>query len=238
MIDCLHDDFQWEVSYTYDTSYSCEESGCNQEGICRCGEIQYEVITSIDVSKMSKKIYDSIFDNSISTKRNNIINSVLGDINVDIERYTIDRILRSHKIWNPAKWTIKIGNGYYGQEVDSITMRQDVIQNLETDLEKAFEITDLTKRIEFLLELENGFILDDLKRSTYSIETIDINDVIFGNKEHHKKVKSKDLDFYSDRNYNGIRGIVQKKGDKWKIIDGYHRLSKTENKMVKVIVCS
>ena len=40
----------------------------------------------------------------------------------------------------------------------------------------------------------------------------------------------------ADKNYSGIRGILKKDGLQWKVIDGYHRLSKTENKMVKVLI--
>jgi hypothetical protein len=238
MIECLGDNFQYEVSYTYDTHYSCHESGCNEEGICRCGEIIYEVITEVDISKITNKIYDSIFDKSISTKRHNLINSVLWGITDDIEKYTIDRILRVNKIWNTSKWEIKICNGYYGQEVESVNLRQDIVEKLENHLENALSISNLTERIEFLLSIENGWILDEIKDSTYSVEEINKDDIIFGNLEHYKKVQRQDLEFYSDKNYKGIRAIVKKDGDKWKIVDGYHRLSKTENKMVKVLVCN
>jgi hypothetical protein len=46
-----------------------------------------------------------------------------------------------------------------------------------------------------------------------------------------------DLSFYDDSKYTGIRGVVIKNKNKWKIIDGYHRLSKTEMPKVKVISC-
>jgi hypothetical protein len=238
MIDCLREDFQWEVSYDYETTYSCEESGCNEEGICRCGAIYDESINSVDLNKISDRLYNYIFDKSLSTKRNNIINSVLYGVTDEIEKYTIDRILRINKIWNTSKWEIEVGGGYYGQEIRSINLRQDIIEKLEVNLEKAFDISDLNKRIEFLLELENGWILEELKGLTYTIQEIDRDDLIFGNLEHYKRVQREDLDFYSDKNYKEIRGIVKKNGDKWKIIDGYHRLSKTENRKVKVLVCN
>jgi hypothetical protein len=238
MIDCLRDDFQWEVLYEYDTSYSCEESGCNEEGICRCGTIYDESINSVDLNKISDRLYNYIFDKSLSTKRNNIINSVLYGVTDEIEKYTIDRILRSNKIWDKSIWEIVVGGGYYGQEISSINLRQDIIEKLESDLERAFDISDLNKRIEFLLELENGWILDEIKGLKYTIQEIDRDDLIFGNLEHYKRVQREDLNFYSDKNYKGIRGVVKKNGDKWKIIDGYHRLSKSENRKVKVLVCN
>lgn len=238
MIDCLRDDFQWEISYDCSTLYSCEEYGCHEEGICRCAVIYDESITDIDLNKISNKIYNYVFDKSLSTKRNNIINSILYGVTDEIEKYTIDRILRINKIWNTSKWEIEVGGGYYGQEINSINLKPDIIEKLENDLERAFDISDLNKRIEFLLELENGWILDELSGLTYIVQEIDRDDLIFGNLEHYKRVQREDLEFYSDKNYKGIRGLVKKNGDKWKIIDGYHRLSKSENRRVKVLVCN
>ena len=236
MIEALRNDFKYMVSYNYDTIYSCEESGCNEEGICRCGYITNTQLNSVDVSSIATNVYSEIFDNSISTKRNNIINSLWG-ISEDIEKYTIDRILRINKVWKPEFWNINVAGGYYGQEVDEVVLIEDVVQKLNTQLEKAFDMDNLTKRIEYLLELENGFILEDIKDKKYRIVVIDIDDIIFTNLEHKSRVLIEELEHYSDRNYKGIRAIVKKDSmNKWKLIDGYHRLSKTENKLVKVLV--
>ena len=88
------------------------------------------------------------------------------------------------------------------------------------------------------MTIENGFILEDIKNGKYNISVIDIDDIIFSNTEHKRKVVIEELEHYSDRNYKGIRGIVKKDGLKFKLIDGYHRLSKTENKLVKVLIIS
>jgi hypothetical protein len=235
MIEALRNDFKYMVSYNYDTIYSCEESGCNEEGICRCGYITNTYLYKVDVSAIVTNIYSEIFDNSISTKRNNAINS-LWDISEDIEKYTIDRILRVNKVWKPEFWDINVTGGYYGQEVDEVVLIEDIVQKLNSQLEKAFDIDNLTERIEYLLNLENGFILEDIKDKKYRVVVIDIDDIVFTNSEHKSRVLIEDLEHYSDRNYKGIRGIVKKDGFKFKLIDGYHRLSKTENKLVKVLV--
>lgn len=237
MIEALRKDFKYSVSYNYDTEYSCEESGCIEEGICRCGHITNTYLTKVDITALTTNIYMEIFDNSISTKRHNTINSLWG-ITEEVEKYTIDRILRINKVWKPEFWEINVSGGYYGQEVSDVVFVEDMVQKLNIQLEKAFEIDNLTKRIEYLLELENGFILDDLKDKRYSVSVIDIDDIIFPNKDHKKRVLIEELEHYSDRNYKGIRGIVKKDGKKFRLIDGYHRLSKTENKLVKVLVVS
>lgn len=235
MIEALRNDFKYMVSCGYDTIYSCEEDGCDEDGICRCGCIINTHLNDVYVSSIVDNIYSEIFDNSISIKRHNAISSLWG-ISKEIEKYTIDRILRINKIWKPEFWNINVGGGYYGQEINEIVLTEDIVQILNTQLDKAFDIDNLTERIEYLLELENGFILDDIKGKEYKVLIIDIDDIIFSNNEHHKRVIIEELEHYSDKNYTGIRGIVQKDGVKWKVIDGYHRLSKTENKLVKVLV--
>lgn len=237
MIEALRNDFKYSVSYNYDTEYSCEESGCIEEGICRCGYITNTYLYNVDISALTSNIYSEIFDNSISTKRHNTINSLWG-ITTEIDKYTIDRILRINKVWKPEFWEVNVGGGYYGQEVSDVVLTENIVQKLNTQLEKAFEIDNLTERIEYLLELENEFILDDIKDKNYTISVIDIDEIIFSNPDHKRRVLVEELEHYSDKNYKGIRGIVKKDGKKFKLIDGYHRLSKTENKMVKVLVVS
>lgn len=235
MIETLRNDFKYMVSYDYDTIYSCEESGCNEEGICRCGHITNTYLNKVDVSAIVTNIYSEIFDNSISTKRHNAINSLWG-ISEEIQKYTIDRILRVNKIWKPQFWDINVSGGYYGQEIDEVVLIEDMVLKINSQLERAFQIDNLTERVEYLLTLENGFILDDIKDKKYHISVIDIDDIIFSNTEHQRKIIIEELEHYSDRNYSGIRGVVKKDGIKFKLIDGYHRLSKTENKLVKVLV--
>ncbi len=235
MIKALRNDFKYMVSYNCDTEYSCSESGCYDEGICRCGYITNTYLNRVDVSAIVTDIYSTIFDNSISTKRNNAINSLWG-ISEEIEKYTIDRILRLNKIWKPELWNISVSGGYYGQEVDEIVLVEEVVQKLNSQLEKAFDIDNLKERIDYLLELENGFVLDELKDKKYCVSVINIDDIVFPNTDHKRRVLTEELYHYSDKNYKGIRGIVKKDVMKWRVIDGYHRLSKTENKLVKVLV--
>lgn len=236
MIKIVGTNFKYHLEYDYDTNRYCSEHGCDDEGICRCSSIENAKVIDIRIPSVVNEIYANYFDNTLSTKRNSTINTILGGVTKEIDIYTIDRILRINKIWNPEFWNINVGGGYYGQEINEIFLTEDIVQILNTQLDKAFDIDNLTERIEYLLELENGFILDDIKGKEYKVLIIDIDDIIFSNNEHHKRVIIEELEHYSDKNYTGIRGIVQKDGVKWKVIDGYHRLSKTENKLVKVLV--
>ena len=46
--------------YDYNTEYSCEESGCHVESICRCGRIIDARVESVDLSYLTNEIYDQL----------------------------------------------------------------------------------------------------------------------------------------------------------------------------------
>jgi hypothetical protein len=229
--------FQYNGVYVdYSYSYDCESYGCDEEGICRCGSIHNEHVDSVDVSSIVKRIYDDFFEQGKAADRNNAINEVLYGIGKDIDIYTIDRIIRSYKIWENENWNIEVEGGYYGQEVGDVTIKESIADKIEEELLTVFSLPSLKEKIEYLLKLEYGKILPEIADSSYESIVIDKDDVIFGVEKHLKKVMKKDLDFYSDKNYNSIRGIVKKSGDKWQVVDGYHRIFSTKFPRVKVLV--
>jgi len=231
--------FQYNGIYIdYNYIYDCESYGCDEEGICRCGSIENEYVESVDVSLIVKKIYNDFFEQGKAADRNNTINEVLYGIGKDIDIYTIDRILRSYKIWETQNWNIEVEGGYYGQEVGDVKIKESIADKIEEELLTVFSLPSLKEKIEYLLKVEYGKILPEIVDSTYEYIVIDKDDIIFGVEKHLNKVMKKDLDFYSDKNYNGIRGIVVKSGDKWRVIDGYHRIFSTKWPKVKVLVAT
>lgn len=231
--------FQYNGVYIdYSYSYNCESYGCDEEGICRCGSIHNESVESVDVSLLVKKIYDDFFAQGKAADRNNTINEVLYGIGKDIDIYTIDRIIRSYKIWESENWDIEIEGGYYGQETGDVTIKESIADKIEEELLTVFSLPTLKEKIEYLLKVEYGKVLPELSNCSYESIVIDKDDVVFGVEKHLNKVMKKDLDFYADRNYSGIRGIVVKSGDKWRIVDGYHRIFTTKWPRLKVLAAS
>lgn len=228
-------DFKYHgVDYDYDRISNCAESGCNDsDDYCRCSTIENTRIVDVDVSKMAREIYNLYFDDSKPSIRNSKLESILFDTGEDINLYTIDRILRHLKIWEDHNWDIEVENGYYGEEIGDITLSN--YSKVETLISEAFDCESLKDRVEYLLKLEYGYLLPELKSISYKIETIKKSDITFGSLNHKKKVEILDLKHYSDVKYNGIRGLVIVDGDKFKIIDGYHRLTATNDGFVKVI---
>ena len=231
--------FQYNGVYVdYGYTYDCENYGCDEEGICRCGTINNEHIDSVDVSLIVKRIYDEFFEQGKAANRNNTINEVLYGIGKDIDIYTIDRILRSYKIWENENWDIEVEGGYYGQEAGNVTIKESIADKIDEELWTVFSLPSLKEKIEYLLNVEYGKVLPELSNCNYESIVIDKDDVVFGVENHLNKVMKKDLDFYSDKNYSGIRGIVVKSGDKWRIVDGYHRIFTTKWPKLKVLAAT
>jgi len=231
--------FQYNGVYVdYGYTYDCENYGCDEEVICRCGTINNEHIDSVDVSLIVKRIYDEFFEQGKASNRNNAINEVLYGIGKDIDIYTIDRILRSYKIWENDNWNIEVDGGYYGQEAGNVTIKETIADKIDEELWIVFSLPSLKEKIEYLLNVEYGKILPELSNCNYESIVIDKDDVVFGVEKHLNKVMKKDLDFYSDKNYSGIRGIVVKSGDKWRIVDGYHRIFTTKWPKLKVLAAT
>lgn len=235
----VNKDFKYSVDYIHNTQYYCNESGCDEEGICRCGTIYDETIKSVDVPSVVGSIYSDYFDNSLSTQRDNKINAIINGISQEINTYTIDRIVRHFKVYDPNNWEINIECGYYGQEIGDIILRTDIAKQIEYHLGIAFSIEDLSDRVEYLLGLEYGHLLPELSGKKYQVVEVDKDSLIFGSDGHYQKVKEQKLDHYSDYNYSGVRGIViekeRKVGNQFRLIDGYHRCSATKKDKVKVL---
>lgn len=226
-------DFKSALTYDYDTKYSCEKSGC--DSICRCGVIKNERVTYVDFKLAVAEIYEQYFGHDLAAKRNNTINSVLYGITNEIDYYTIDRILRINKIYNGKCWDINVVSGYYGEEIGEVYLDESTSKTISSQLSESFDIDDISERIEYLLKLEYGYILPELIIRKYELITIKKSDIIFGDYKHHQKVLSKNTDYYSDSKYDLARGVVIRSGDKYRLVDGYHRCSSSLNNDVIVL---
>lgn len=224
--------FEYLVNITYNRSYSCEESGCEEEGICRCSRMDDIKVTNIIYNDILDKIYSLYFNNSIETNRNNKLNNILHNINEKIERYTIDRILRKYQIWENKAWEFKVSPSYYGEELDYIHLSN--ASDIDNDIRTALSISDINERIEYLLYLEYGSLMPKLIGANYTLKTIKKSDIIIGNKEYNTQLNK--TTYYTDEEYDLIRCLVLEQDDKYKLIDGYHRVSSTNKGNVLALV--
>lgn len=222
------------IDVDFDREHHCEESGC--DSICRCSTIVNTKIKSIDINQIVDNIYQIYFKNTKEEKRDSKLNEILNNIDKTINLYTIDRIVRINRLWDKDNWEINVSGGYYGEELDSVILENYIARKIEKNIEDSIELNDLSKRIEFLLHLEYGYILPELIGKNYKVDTINKEDIIFGSDGHYRKIQTENLDHYNDTKYKNIRGIVTSKDDKFKLIDGYHRCFKTDKNQVKVLI--
>jgi len=218
--------------YNYNTDYSCEKSGCYDEGICRCGRINDARVESVDLSYLTIEIYDQLVpSDKKSKKRDTKLSDLLygGEI---VDKYCIYRILSINKVWHPDLWEVNTTGGYYGDEIDDVTLDIVTLSKVSTECSKLFDLTTLKDKILYVVELEYGFVLDELKNCDFELITIYKNHIDFKklNQNHIKNVKMEDLSHYSEDMYDLPRGIVRGEIDSYKIVDGFHRIIAASDK--------
>lgn len=217
-------DYHYDVNYELNTEYAVDHDERCKDDYCRCSTINPEV-SSFAYKDIAAKIVRQF------------------DIKNEKVIYCIDRICSTISI---EDFYCRSCGGYYGEELDSITINN---HELLDRLEEAIDIKLARKRkldklkiesesddkIRNVLIMEYGYLLEHIKTSSFSIIEIDTKDIIFPQTDYLKKLSSTKIDSY--KNHSGICGIVRLSGDKYKVIDGYHRISSNLNKSkIKVIL--
>jgi hypothetical protein len=226
----LENRFNYIVDYDYETEYSCEDSGCSEEGICRCGRIYDVSINSVNITKLTDLIYESLVDfTSKAGKRQQKLNHLFygGEV---VDKYCINRILSHYKLYEIKNWEVDICGGYYGDEIGDVTMNDIVFKLVNSEFNKLMELETLSEKIKLVLSLEYGYLLPDLESKDFEIVNITKSDIDFKslNQNHIRLVnvekESNGLNHYSSSSYHLPRGVVRKSGNQFKIIDGFHRI--------------
>lgn len=231
-------DFKYSIQYNIEGNYSCESHGCNDEGICRCFSISDVEIYHVDIPSIAYSIYDDLFNQkSIEYKRDSNLSKILDGIDGETKKildiYFIDRLLRINKIYKSDCWDTNYGSGYYGEELHSITLRKKEIDILNKKISEIFLYQTLKEKCEFILKEEYGYLLDSIKDKQFKVLDILVSDIEFSQKDYKSKIDTRGN--YSDKEYDSIRAICLKDGEKWRVIDGYHRLTQTKLDKVKII---
>lgn len=238
MIDLKKYDVKFFVDWNFDSDFHCEEFGCKEDEICRCSTISYSQITSVGFNSIVSDVYKKIFEDSTESKRNQKIEALIGGITDEINLYTIDRIFRINRLYLGENFYAETIKGYYGEEIGPIYITESVAEKVKNQLEVAFSKDDITDRVKYLLYLEYGYILPDLRIGKFTVEMVKKEDIIFGNKTHLEKVSNENLEFYNNKNFNLIRGVAISQGVRFRLIDGYHRCWSSSDKELKLLVFS
>jgi hypothetical protein len=228
----LKPDYTYCTDYDYNTEYSCDTSGCYDEGICRCGRIENAVVKSVNLSSLTEEIYSQLMpENKKSRKRESRISEILYGGSI-VDKYCIYRILVVNRVFLTDCWEVNTTSSYYGDEVDSVTIEPSTLNKINSQCEKLFSLETLSDKLKYVLELEYGYVLDDVKDCEFELVSIYKNHIDFKklSQNHIRNVKMEDLSHYSISNYYLPRGIVRGEIDNYKIVDGFHRIIASNDK--------
>ena len=239
----INNDFKYCLDYTVDGNYNCENHGCNDEGICRCYQIDSVSINHVSIRKISSQIFENLFNTaSDSWKRDSKLFGLIYNVNpLELNYlwdYCISRILVINKVWDKSKWISKWSSGYYGDEVDKVSINSVTFSKIKKDLSEIQSINSLPEMIQYLLKREYGKVLDKIIDKNYTIKEVNSEDIYFPQQSHYQKVISKDLSYLQDSREDDIQGICFEENNKYNVVDGYHRLSYYKNKSKKITIIS
>jgi hypothetical protein len=201
--------FRW---HGVDVKYENGTGHCTCEDYCRCSTIVNTRVTNVDIQKVLGRVVEGCGVN-------------------EMDLYCIDRILRTFKVWEQKAWKVGVHSGYYGEELGDVTLNQAT--EIDQAIDNVLSMGSGRLKIEYLLELEYGYLLEALFDCTYTIETLDKTKINF-QQEHYTKLDKAAVDIYID--YPHPRGIVLERNGKYRLIDGYHRNAAVKSGPVKVIV--
>jgi len=176
---------------------------------CECGEThRCWFVSSASVSGFDiNRVIDRVF---AGTKENKDI----------ILKYCFHRILTHSDFMIIDNWVISTKDGLYGQAIDTVLLNDGVASEIIKTLNDLVLRTNDLDRLFFVIRREQGNIdLSKIKRST--IETITFDDLI--PEINQFNIDKNTLSRYS--NYTLPHCICFKSGAKYKVLDGFKRIT-------------
>ncbi len=204
-----------EAEYNYTTA--CDERGCeaayeNGGGYCRCG--QYE---DISITKVDMPVIRDVMTKHLS----------------EFKAYCVDRVLVYNHVYNPDSWEMRVRPGYYGEESVGIYLLNG--EECQKQIDTVIKLRSHRQRLEYVLTLEYGFVLDDVRNQDWTIKTVPLKSLIFGQKNYHCKIGSDVVDEYRKCPNTLPKAVCLRADDKYRIIDGYHRCQAWQEEQIKII---
>lgn len=201
-------DIRYDVDLKYDTEYSCEDSGCNEEGICRCGRICNPEIRSVNSW---------------------VIAEHYADAGEPLQFYAIERYCSRLQT---DDFDIDWSSSYYGDEIDSVEITDHVKNNIVHI--KNLQGCDL---IEFVLKNEYGDVLPQYRghKWIYAPNVL-VEDLILG-VPNRRDINKDRVNFYKARigkEYEPIL-LCELHEQIYKVIDGYHRYTALQELGIKKV---
>lgn len=159
--------------------------------------------------------------------------------NMLIMRYCIHRILTHLELYRTLHWKYRIGNDYFGQEIEGIYLKPEISNKLDYYLAILMRLTDNHSRIEQILQMQFGHLIESVQNKDWNIISVNVNQLQFSNIERltkcRKMTKEGQLDYLDG--YRLPRAIALKDPvtQKYRVVDGYHRICAAEHEQFLII---
>lgn len=208
--------YKYHVSYSpvYYNDYdsSDEESGYQYQSI---DHVNLEYVIRFDISFFKRKY-----------KTSNII---------DI--YCLERIYKLNGIYDISNFEYSTRKDYYGDEVDNISFIKQ--SKLDVDIQLFLKLKTNKQKIEYVLMKEYNYILPEINnKKSWTVKSISIKNIVFSNLNHFNNLNNEMLEFYSKSKLNYPVCICLKDGEKYRLIDGYHRFKSIPSNSRKInVIC-
>lgn len=197
--------------FAVDYDYSRTQCTGECSDYCRCTRIYDAHVTQIDL--------DAIVDSLKLDPQ-----TILG--------YCIERLFHILKVWQKDAWYVSVQPGYYGEEIGGCSLDAPVAHKLMSHAKELIDLKD-NKRVEKVLILEYGFLLEAAKKRKWSIEKLERKTVRVGQETYYRKI---DASFVYPQNKFPVGVCLCEGDDQFRLIDGYHRFSASESETVPMIV--
>lgn len=210
----------WIVDYDY------ERSNCTcHDWPCRCTRIERAWIDNINIRGVVDELYRT-YNLGLYGRRNGHDSA--------INEYCFDRICYAFKIYDEDLYEVETGGGYYGDEVYGVYFEnEEKIFNAYNEL---LSLNTNIEKIQYCLRLEYGYLIDCVESAT-SVDIIKTspNNVRPPQKEYFIKVDKTVIEEYKNRDLP--IAVCLRDGDKYKLVDGYHRfVANKDREKVDIIV--
>lgn len=203
------------VEYGYERS----ECICN-DWPCRCTTIRNTWIENIDINKVMTEL---LHNNFIKTNKL-----------TEIDLYCFDRICRVNDIWDKYLYDIEVCPGYYGEEIHGAFFGNE--EKVVSEFDELLKLNSDIDKIKYILELEYGYVIDSIA-NCHNIIIVNCSPklVVYPQREYYHRLEKEVVESYKD--YNIPCAVCKKSGDKYLIIDGYHRIAANKDKEnIEIIV--
>lgn len=209
-----------DLSYS-GVEYGYERSGCIcNDWPCRCTTIRNTWIENIDINKVMTEL---LHNNFIKTNKL-----------TEIDLYCFDRICRVNDIWDKYLYDIEVCPGYYGEEIYGAFFGNE--EKVVSEFDELLKLNSDIDKIKYILELEYGYVIDSIA-NCHNIIMVNCSPklVVYPQREYYHRLEKEVVESYKD--YNIPCAVCKKSGDKYLIIDGYHRIAANKDKEnIEIIV--